>query len=148
MQFTTLNNEVIWRGNHGSFPHLLSGRCCTTEDLSPYSSFARTNFLRPTLEKHASLNKGWWVVLRNTLSCVAKQDLNHSCHEGSIINEIKKLWNLALLNSATAPIIVAQILLNLPCQVFSNIIFVIFWAPYMYYMNNKFKLNIFLFYIN
>ena len=39
----------------------------------------------------ASLSAVQWVIFENILHRVTKQDMNHYGHEGSMINEIKKV---------------------------------------------------------
>ena len=69
----------------------------------------------------ASLSMVWWVIFKNILHQVTKQHLNHYGHERGVIKETKKVLHLpVLLDLKPVPNNVFQILLNPPCQFFSN----------------------------
>ena len=69
----------------------------------------------------ASLSMVWWVIFKNILHQVTKQHLNHYGHERGVIKETKKVLHLPiLLDLKPVPNNVFQILLNPPCQFFSN----------------------------
>ena len=108
-------HKVIWRATHESFAFLSAVFSWMKLKVRPRHKYLSCinkcskaySIKNRAMLGHTSVSVGWWVLLENIFYRAAKQDLDHSGHETSIIKKTKwnETWDFRIFQSKCTKLI-------------------------------------------